>query len=185
MENPRDRGSVRAVREIHSGKVFRLVQEELTLPNGFTTFLEVIRHPGAAALVALTEDQRVILLRQYRHAVGDFIWEIPAGTRRAGEDPMECAKRELAEETGYQASHLELLGEIVPVPGYSDERIYLFLARGLLPYPQHLDQDEVLEVHAVALERALEMIEKGQIQDAKSIVGLTLARMRLEDPMAR
>lgn len=169
---------VHHVREIHAGKVFRLVQEELTLPNGFTTSLELIRHPGAAALVAFLDDSRVLLIRQYRHAVGDFIWEIPAGTRSAGEDALECARRELVEETGYQASELVCLGEMVPVPGYSDERIHIFLARGLSPAPQHLDQDEVLEVHSVPLSKALEMVREGQIQDAKTIVGLTLARMQ-------
>lgn len=171
-----DKARVHRVTEIHAGKVFTLLREELTLPNGFTTFLEVIRHPGAAAVVALQEGGKVLLIRQYRHAVQAHIWEIPAGTLSAGEEPLECAKRELAEETGYLASEFRFLGETVPVPGYSDERVYIFLAKGLTASKQHLDQDEVLEVHSVPLEQALAMVYSGQIQDAKTIVGLTLAR---------
>ncbi|MEJ5377156.1 MAG: NUDIX hydrolase [bacterium] len=174
-----NKAKVHKIRQIHTGKVFRLVQEELTLPNGFTTCLELIRHPGAAALVPLLDDHRVLLIRQYRHAVGQFIWEIPAGTRSAGEDPLECAKRELIEETGYEASELILLGEMVPVPGYSDERIHIYLARGLSPVPQRLEQDEVLEVHPLQMHKAFHMVKKGQIQDAKTIVGLTLALSHL------
>jgi ADP-ribose pyrophosphatase len=171
---------VHKIREIHAGKVFKLVQEELTLPNGYTTSLEVIHHPGAAAVVALGEEGKVLLLKQYRYAVKAHIWEIPAGTLSAGEEPLECARRELAEETGYLASEFQFLGQIVPVPGYSDERIHIFLAKGLTPSQQHLDQDEVLEVHSVPFAQALEMVQTGQIQDAKTIVGLSLARMALE-----
>ncbi len=174
-----NKAKVHKIRQIHAGKVFRLVQEELTLPNGFTTCLELIRHPGAAALVPLLDDHRVLLIRQYRHAVGQFIWEIPAGTRSPGEAPLECAKRELIEETGYEASELILLGEMVPVPGYSDERIHIYLARGLSPAPQRLDQDEVLKVHPLQMHKAFHMVKNGQIQDAKTIVGLTLALSHL------
>ncbi len=174
-----NKAKVHTIRQIHAGKVFRLVQEELTLPNGFTTCLELIRHPGAAALVPVLDDHRVLLIRQYRHAVGQFIWEIPAGTRSPGEDPLECAKRELIEETGYQASELILLGEMLPVPGYSDERIHIYLARGLSPVPQRLEKDEVLEVHPLQMHKAFHMVKKGQIQDAKTIVGLTLALSHL------
>lgn len=175
-----NKAKVHMAREIHAGRVFRLIQEQVTLPNGIITSLEVIRHPGAAAVVALEQEDKVLLLRQYRHAVGAHIWEIPAGTISPGEEPMECARRELAEETGHLASEFQLLGETVPVPGYSDERIYIFLAKGLSASQQHLDQDEVLEVHSIPLEQALAMVHAGQIQDAKTIVGLTLAHMALE-----
>lgn len=174
------KAQVHKIHGIHTGRVFSLVQEEITLPNGFTTTLEVIRHPGAAAMVALLEGKEVLLIRQYRHAVGSYIWEIPAGTLSPGEEPLECARRELLEETGYQASEFQLLGETLPVPGYSDERVHIFLARGLTHHTQHLEQDEVLEVHPIPLEQALEMVRKSQIQDAKTIVGLALASMSLE-----
>ena len=170
---------VHEVREIHRGKVFRLDQERVTLPNGFTTTLEVIRHPGASAMVGILEDGRVTLIRQYRHAVGRVIWEIPAGTLSPGEDPEECARRELREETGYEGERFDKLGEMVPVPGYSDETIHIFLATGLRSAAQKLDEDEVLQVERLPFDRALEMIRTNEIVDAKTIVGLTLARARL------
>lgn len=173
--------SVHRVKEIHRGRVFSLVREELTLPNGYRTSLELIRHPGASALVALNEDWEVILLRQYRHATGGFIWEIPAGTLHQGEDPRHCAFRELIEETGFEAQELRPLGQMVPVPGYSDERIHIFLATALKRANQRLDKDEVLQVHFIPFFRALHMVRQGEIQDAKTIVGLTLAKMALEE----
>ncbi len=175
------RALVHGIREIHLGKVFRLVQEDLTLPNGFRTSLEVVRHPGASAVVALSGNGEVLLLHQYRHAVGEFIWEIPAGTLRDKEEPLECAKRELIEETGYEAMELEELGQMVPVPGYSDERIHIFLATQLRPANQNLDRDEVIAVHSVPFHRSFEMIRTGEIKDAKTIVGLTLAKMVLAE----
>lgn len=172
--------SIHNVEEIYRGRVFKLVREEITLPNGYRTSLELIRHPGASALVALNEDWEVILLRQYRHATGGFIWEIPAGTLQGQEDPHHCAMRELIEETGFEAQELRPLGQMVPVPGYSDERIHIFLATGLRETVQSLDRDEVLQVHFIPFFRALEMVRQGEIQDAKTIVGLTLARAALE-----
>lgn len=172
---------VHGIREIHCGKVFRLVQEELTLPNGFRTSLELVRHPGAAAIVAIASSGNVLLLRQYRHAVGQFIWEIPAGTLTPGEEPLECAKRELIEETGYEALELKGLGEMVPVPGYSDERIHIFLATQLRSATQSLDRDEVIAVHSIPFSQTMDMIRNREIQDAKTIVGLILAKMALGD----
>ncbi len=167
--------TVHETKEIHRGKVFTLRKETVTLPNGVTAQLEVIRHPGAAAVVPLLDDSTVIMISQYRHAVGSLVWEIPAGTLSAGESPLGCAKRECAEETGYEPGTLHKLAEIVPVPGYSDERIHMFLARGLKRAPRCLDPDEVLTVRPVPLAQALEMIRTGDIQDAKTIVGLLLA----------
>ena len=165
---------------LRKGRVFDITIENVTFPNGFNADLEIIRHPGAAAIVPLTTDERVLMLKQYRHAIGDFIWEIPAGTFDGQEDPLVCAQRELIEETGFSAQHWESLGAITPVPGYSDERIHLFVASGLAPAAQHLDQDEVLEVHHVPLMQVVDMIAQGQIQDAKTIAGIfmTLSRIR-------
>jgi ADP-ribose pyrophosphatase len=159
--------------------VFRLIQEEVTLPNGLTKKLDVIRHPGAAAMVPVLDDGRVVLIRQYRHAVGGIIWEIPAGTLGPEESPADCARRELREEIGHEAGELRELGELIPVPGYSDERIHLFLAMKLREVSQDLDDDEVLEVEILPLERALAMIRSGEIVDAKSIVGLMRAQEHL------
>uniref|UniRef100_A0A7C4RUP6 GDP-mannose pyrophosphatase n=1 Tax=Desulfatirhabdium butyrativorans TaxID=340467 RepID=A0A7C4RUP6_9BACT len=166
---------VRSVRTIHRGRVFTLTTEELSLPNGNDTTIDIIRHPGASAVVPVTASGEVILLRQYRHAVSAVIWEIPAGTFDGKEDPLVCAKRELIEETGHAAAMWRKLGEITPVAGYSDERIHLFLATELTPASQHLDPDEVLSIHPVAYPTAIDMIHEGIIQDAKTIAGLFLA----------
>jgi len=127
----------------------------------------------------MLNESKVLLLRQYRHALKGYIWEIPAGTLDPQESVINCAKRELIEETGYSADHWQKLGEITPVPGYSDERIHIFLASGLQPSRQHLDKDEIINVHEIEYHEALEMIKRGKIQDAKSITGLFLAFDRL------
>jgi ADP-ribose pyrophosphatase len=163
---------------IRKGRVFDFYAETITLPNGVTLDMEIIRHPGAAAIVPVMDDGSVLLLKQYRHAVGGFIWEIPAGTLDPGEDPRQCAERELIEETGYAARHFERLVEITPLPAYSDERIHIFLATGLTKAAQNLDPDELLVVHQVELGLAMKMIADGEIQDAKTIVGLQLAASR-------
>ena len=164
---------------VKKGRVFELYTENITLSNGFTMDMEIIRHPGAAAIVAVMDDQSILLLKQYRHAVGGFIWEIPAGTLDPDEDEMTCARRELTEETGYQARQMEKLGVITPLPAYSDERIHIYLASGLTRAAQNLDADELLSVHPVGLQDALAMIADGRIQDAKTIAGLHLAANRL------
>ena len=164
---------------VKKGRVFELYTENITLSNGFTMDMEIIRHPGAAAIVAVMDDQSILLLKQYRHAVGGFIWEIPAGTLDPDEDEMTCARRELTEETGYQARQMEKLGVITPLPAYSDERIHIYLASGLTRAAQNLDADELLSVHPVGLQDALAMIADGRIQDAKTIAGLHLAANRV------
>ena len=169
----------RAVK-LHQGRVFDLIRENVTLDNGVTIDMDLIRHPGASAIVPLTQEKKVILLKQYRHAVRDFIWEIPAGTLNPHETPIECAKRELTEEAGYSALGWQKLGEITPVPGYSDERIHIFLATKLVNATQDLDRDEMLEVHEIAFEETQEMIFRGEIQDGKTLCGLFLAREWLE-----
>jgi ADP-ribose pyrophosphatase len=165
---------------LHQGRVFLLVRENVTLDNGVTTDLEYIEHPGAAAIVPLIGPGEVLLIKQYRHALKQYIWEIPAGTLDPDEPVTECARRELIEETGYAAEVWQKLGEITPVPGYSDERIHLFLASGLTAARQALDADEVLAVHRMPLANALDLITRGDIQDAKSICGLLLTQKWLE-----
>jgi ADP-ribose pyrophosphatase len=164
---------------IKKGRVFEFYTENITLPNGVNIDMEIIRHPGAAAIVPMVDDQTVLLLRQYRHAVGGFIWEIPAGTLDPQEDAGRCARRELTEETGYTARHFDKLAEITPLPAYSDERIHLFMATGLTKAAQHLDPDELLSVHPLNLNLALKMITRGEIQDAKTITGLHLVAGRV------
>jgi ADP-ribose pyrophosphatase len=160
---------------VYHGKVFTLVRENVILENGTTTDVEFIEHPGASAIIPFLDDHRIVLLKQYRHALKKNIWEIPAGTLDPQEDIISCAKRELIEETGYSAGQWQKLGEITPVPGYSDERIHIFLARELQPAGRNLDPDEVIQVEEVDFFKALEMIGDGKIQDAKSIAGLFMA----------
>lgn len=164
--------------EIHKGRVFSLMRERVVLPNGRETSYEVIRHPGAAAMLPVTEKGEILLLRQHRQAAGGEIWEIPAGTLNPGENPEECARRELIEETGFSAANMELLSSILPVPGYSDEVIHLFLATGLSPAVQNLDPDEVISVFPFAASRVFAMVDSGEIRDGKSLCALFLAGRR-------
>jgi ADP-ribose pyrophosphatase len=160
---------------VYQGKVFELVKENITLENGTTTDVEFIEHPGATAIVPFLDDHRILLLKQYRHALKQYIWEIPAGTLAPREDVITCARRELIEETGYAADGWQKLGEITPLPGYSDERIHIYLATELKPAEQNLDEDEIINVQAMEFKDAFNMIGKEEIQDAKSIAGLFMA----------
>ena len=170
------------VREIYRGRVVKLDVETVTLPNGATVELEIIRHPGAAAVVPLKDDGAVFLIRQYRHATGGYIYEIPAGKLDPGEEPRHCAARELEEEIGYRAASLTHLLTFFTTPGFTDEVIHIFLATGLLPGTQRLEQDEVLEVVEMSLDAALAKINDGTIRDGKTIVGLQAAYLRRTPP---
>jgi 8-oxo-dGTP pyrophosphatase MutT (NUDIX family) len=163
---------------LYTGKIFDVILEKVTLPNGAVKDREIVRHPGAAAMVPLLDDGRVVLIKQYRHAVREFVWESPAGTLEPEEAPMACARRELVEETGYEAANLEKLTEILPAPGYTDEHIYIFLATGLKAVHQRLEDDEVLELQPTVLETALAMVAQGEIRDAKTIAGLFLTSLK-------
>lgn len=165
-------------RNIYTGKVVTLNIDSVQLPNGETVDLETIRHPGAAAVVPLKEDGTVILIRQFRHAAGGFIYEIPAGKLHPGEDPLSCASRELEEEVGYRASSFELLSSIFTAPGFADEVIHLYKATGLTKGRQQLDRDEVLEVIEMPLSEAVAKIGDGTIRDAKTIIGLQTVHIR-------
>jgi ADP-ribose pyrophosphatase len=169
---------VHNITKIYEGKIFDVAVEKVTLPNGVVKNREVVRHPGAAAMVPILDDGKVVLIKQYRHAIDEFLWEIPAGTLEPDEDPVACARRELTEEIGYEATSLDKLAEILPAPGYTDEHIHIFLAKGLKLAEQKLEDDEVLELQPTAFATALEMIVAGEIQDAKTIVGLLLTSVR-------
>lgn len=146
--------------------------ETAVLPSGVTVDMAIIRHPGASAIVALDSDGSIAMLRQWRHAIGGYIREIPAGCRNAGEDGRQCAERELREEAGLMARRWDHLGSIVTIPSFCDERIELFLARDLSPAERALDEDEVIHVERVDLGKALGMIRRGEIMDAKTIAAL-------------
>ena len=165
-------------RNIYTGKVVTLNIDTVTLPNGATIDLETIRHPGAAAVVPVKDDGTVVLIRQFRHAAGGFIYEIPAGKLQPGEDPLHCASRELEEEVGYRAASFELLTSIFTAPGFADEVIHVYKATGLTTGRQQLDPDEVLDIIEMPLAEAVNKIEDGTIRDAKTIVGLQAVYLR-------
>jgi len=154
--------------------------ETATLPGGVQVDLPVIRHPGASAIVAMYPDLTVAMLRQYRHTIGGWMREIPAGCRNSGEDSLACAQRELGEEASVAASRWDHLGSIITVPSFCDERIELYLARELSEGLGALDHDEVLSVSRVPFDETFAMIRRGEIVDAKSIVALYRARDFLE-----
>lgn len=166
---------------IYKGKIIDLSVETVTLPNGATADLEVISHPGAAAVVPMKDGRTVILVRQYRHAVGRFIYEIPAGKLHPGEDPRDCAAREVEEETGYKVGRLEPILSFLTTPGFTNEIIHIFLGTELSPGTQNLGADEVLEIIEMPLAQAIEHVRDGGIQDAKTIIGLQAVRLKMQD----
>lgn len=163
----------------YRGRVVDLRVDRIRLPNGHETELEVIHHPGAAAVVAIDAENRVLLVRQYRYATGEWLLEVPAGKLDGGEEPERCATRELAEETGHAAGSLEELGWIWTTPGFTDERIWLYLARDLVAAEQALEPDEMLSVERLSLDEAVEQASTGEIRDSKSVAALLRAGRRL------
>src|SRR6185295_4883036 len=165
------------------GRIVNLRIERVTLPNGTAVDLELMRHPGASAVAAVDDQERVVLIRQYRYAAGGYIWELPAGVLGPGESPHECAARELREEAGVEAGDLRQLGTIFTTPGFCDERIHLFVGRRLRESGHAHEADEVIaEIRRVPMRDALTMIRRGEIVDGKTIAGLHLAAAELGTP---
>lgn len=161
---------------IYKGRIIELTVDEVTLPDGQRFQLERVRHPGGAAVVALDERGRVCLLRQYRHLAGGWIWELPAGKRDGDEPPLTTARRELAEEAGRQAARWTDLGHILSSPGVFDERVHLFLAEELESVPTAHESHELIEVHWIPFQQALDWAAGGEIVDGKSLAGLFRAQ---------
>jgi ADP-ribose pyrophosphatase len=161
---------------VYSGRVLDLDVDTVRFPDGSVGELEMIRHSGASAVVPVVAgtaaDPEILLIRQFRHAADGPIWEVPAGRLDPGETPAACAHRELAEEAGFRAGRLERLTTIFTTPGFTDERIHLFVARDLVPTPHHREPDEFIETHQLPLTRALEMIRSGEIIDGKTAISL-------------
>ena len=166
-------------KQIYKGKIIDLSVETVTLPNGATADLEVITHPGAAAVVPMKDDRTVVMVRQYRHAVRSFIYEIPAGKLHPGEDPGDCAAREVEEETGYKVGRLEPILSFLTTPGFTNEIIHIFVGSDLSPGTQSLGADEVLEIVEMPLAQAMDRINDGVITDAKTIIGLQATHLKL------
>lgn len=162
-------------RPIYDGRVVRLSVDRVKIPDGREIELEVCHLSNAAAVVPVDAAGRAVMVRQYRYATGGWLLEVPAGKTDPGEDPETCAMREVQEETGYRASVLTPMGWILTGPGFTDERIWLYLATGLEEVGQHLDHDELLNVEHVELDRAVQMARTGEITDGKSICALLRA----------
>ncbi len=158
-------------REVFAGRVLRLTVDDVRMDGGTTIEREVVVHPGAAAIVPVLPDGRLLLLRQFRYATGGKIWEIPAGTLEDGEAPDVCAGRELEEETGYAAGTLAPLGTFYTAPGFCTELMHLYLATDLRKTVQSLEEDEQIEVHALPHDEVAAMVQDGRIADAKTLVG--------------
>jgi ADP-ribose pyrophosphatase len=158
---------------LFEGRRFRVIQQTHATPDGVTHVRETIEHPGSVVLLPLVAPDQVCLIRNLRVAVGETLIELPAGTLdHPGEDPLECARRELAEETGYRAAKLEKLLDFYVSPGIMRERMHLFLASDLAPGDMHLDAGEQIEKLVVPWHEALAMVHDGRIHDAKTLVGL-------------
>jgi ADP-ribose pyrophosphatase len=167
-------------RRVYMGKIISVDVDTVRFPDGSTGELEMIRHPGASAIVPFLsdprgEDPQVLMIRQYRYAADGYLYEIPAGRLDQGENPRDCAVRELKEETGCTAEHFDHLLTMYTTPGFTDEKIHLFMATGLVAGETKHEVDEFLDLHPMRLSRALEMVEAGEIQDAKTVIGLLFA----------
>lgn len=176
---------IKRVRDVFQGRIIRLTIETVELPNGAQAELEIVHHPGGAAVVALDTERRVCLLRQYRHAIGGWLWELPAGKLDPGEAPRTTAERELVEEAGVRAATWQELGRTISSPGIFTEVIHLYLAQDLTPVPAAAEEHEVFEVHWLPWKEALRMASDGEIEDAKTLAGLLRAQVWLGDRAAR
>ncbi len=183
-----DRDRLSTVRA-YEGRVFDVELDRVRFPDGTTGELEIIRHPGASAIVPLVPggggpnaagQPSVVLIRQYRYAAGGFVWEVPAGKLDPGERPEACAARELEEETGMRAGRLEHLGTIYTTPGFTDEVIHLFVGWELVEGEARHEASEFIERHTLPLATALDWVDRGEIRDAKTICALLMAERRLK-----
>jgi ADP-ribose pyrophosphatase len=162
------------------GRAFKIRRDYLRTPDGRETKYEIVEHIGSVVLLPIDANDNLLFVRQYRHAAGNELLELPAGTREAGEDYESCAARELREETGMRAGALRKVGEFYLAPGYSTEFMQVFTARDLTPDPLPHDADEFLQVERIPLVTALNMAEEGKVPDAKSLAALFVARRSLK-----
>lgn len=169
-----------STRRVHTGRVISLDIDTVRFPDGSIGELEMVRHPGASAIVPFVSDPlggdpQILLLKQYRYAAEQYLYEIPAGRLDAGEDPRDCAVRELREETGCTAARMDFLFTMFTTPGFTDERIHLFMAAGLERGETAHEADEFMTLETVTLSQALQLIQKGEIKDAKTALGILFA----------
>ena len=153
---------------IFTGMVVTMQRDKVLLGTGKQAIREVVRHSGGVCVAAVDDENHIYLVRQFRYPYNEIVTELPAGKLNPGEDPLECGKRELLEETGLTADEYISLGVLYPSPGYLDEVIHMYYARGLSQGPQELDEDEFLDVIRIPLSKAVDMVHSGQLKDAKT-----------------
>jgi 8-oxo-dGTP pyrophosphatase MutT (NUDIX family) len=171
---------VNQIETVFQGRVITVNVEQVLLPNGETARYEIVHHPGGAAIAALDAERRVCLLHQFRPAAGGWVWELPAGRLEPGEPPAETARRELVEEAGCEAARWKDLGSILSSPGVFAETIHLYLASDLRQVPSHHERHEVIQVHWIPLDAAVQQALSGEIRDGKTIIGLLRAQAHIQ-----
>ena len=157
---------------IYQGRVFGLRRDEVLEPSGLRTTREVITHPGSVVVLPVLPDGRIVMVRQYRHATRQYLWELVAGRKEPEETPKQGAARELLEETGYRAKRFKVFLDVFPTPGFLEERMYILLAEGLTAGKAQPEEDEKIEVRAYRVNELKKMIKSGRLKDAKSIAGI-------------
>lgn len=158
--------------EIFNGRILKVKLDKVLLPNGKISSREVVLHPGAVAILPILPNGDIVFVKQYRYPIDSIIYELPAGKLELNEKPLKCAIRELSEETGYDTNDLEFLTTIVTTPGFSNENIYLYLAKNLIKSTQHLDEDEFIDVEVLSVSKVKQMILEGNIFDSKTLSAL-------------
>jgi len=166
---------------VYEGLIVKIKRDVAELQNGAKVQREVVEHPGGVGIVPVTADKKILMVRQYRYPMGETLLEIPAGKLDNGEDPLECAVRELSEETGCTAGRFIDLGATYPSPGFCRETLYIYLALDLQPGRMHLDENELLSVEAIPINELIDMIMANKLPDAKSIIGILKAAEYLEE----
>jgi ADP-ribose pyrophosphatase len=157
---------------LYQGKVFSLRRDTVIEPGGVQADRDIIVHPGSVVVLPIFEDGRILLIRQYRHSVGEFLWELVAGRKEPNETPLVAARRELVEETGYSAKRLRKLMRVVPTPGFVNEWMWIFAAEGLTEGAAQPEEDEKITSRIITLKQAEKLIQRGTLRDAKSICGI-------------
>lgn len=166
--------------EVYRGKIITVHKDKVSLPGGSSSYREIVEHSGGVAIIPVDENGNVWCVRQYRYAFKEHLLEVPAGKLNEGEDPLDCAKRELSEETGFTADQYTYLGELLPSPGYCKETLYLYLATGLTAGKSHLDEGEFLDVERHTLAELSDMVMRNELTDAKTAMAVLKAQYVLE-----
>ena len=161
---------------IYTGKTIQLRVDTVEVPNKGYQKREIIEHKGSVAIVAITDDNKVVLVKQYRKSIEKELYELPAGKIEIGETPLECAIRELKEETGYSVDSLKLIHKYYTTPGFSNQLVFIYLAKNLIPGESHLEEDEFLEVYEIDIDKAYNMVMNNEICDSKTVIGLLLTK---------